>query len=70
VTCKITIVTNYVFPPIPTRQFDWSARFDNYEAGDPIGYGYTEVDAIRDLIDIWDDLREEDAMKGSEDEPA
>ncbi len=45
------IVTNFWAKPIPPRQFDWSATFDGYEGGDPIGYGRTEQDAINDLID-------------------
>lgn len=39
-------------PPIgPTRSMDWNAISDNYEAGDPIGYGATEAEAIADLLD-------------------
>lgn len=44
------IITNFVYPPIPLRYFDWSAVTDNYEGGDPIGYGSTEQEAINDLI--------------------
>ncbi len=33
------------------RSFDWTAVDDNYEPGQPIGYGETEQDAINDLID-------------------
>ncbi len=43
------IITEYVFPPIPNRNFDWSAVTDNYEPGCPIGYGPTEQAAIDDL---------------------
>jgi hypothetical protein len=50
------IVTHYWPPPIPSRQFDWTAVTDNYEGGDgcderpgPIGHGRTEVEAIEDL---------------------
>ena len=49
------IVTSYVFPPIPTRAFDWSAVTDNYEPGCPIGYGATEADAIADLLSLLDE---------------
>lgn len=46
------IVTQYVYPPIPTRDFDWSAVDDEtYDEGEPIGYGRTEIEAIRDLLD-------------------
>lgn len=43
------IVTQFVCLPIPDRRFDWSAVTDNYEGGDPIGYGSTEAEAIADL---------------------
>lgn len=49
------IVTEYVYPPIPERQFDWIATYEGYEPGEPIGYGSTEAEAIRDLKDITDD---------------
>ena len=38
-----------VFPPIPSRAFDYSAATDNYEPGQPIGYGPTEEAALADL---------------------
>ena len=43
------IKTNYEHPPIPLRQFDWSAVYDNYEPGDYVGHGETEEKAIADL---------------------
>lgn len=46
------IVTEHWKKPIPRdigRKYDWSATFDNYEPGDPIGYGATELEAIQDL---------------------
>ena len=46
------IRTEYVFPPIPVRSFDWSAVDDDtYEPGCPIGWGPTEAFAIEDLMD-------------------
>jgi hypothetical protein len=44
------IVTHFVCPPIPDRRFDWQATFDDYEGGDPIGFGRTEDEAIEDLV--------------------
>ncbi len=44
-----TVRTDYVYPPIPIRDFDWQAITDNYEPGCPIGYGQTEDEAIADL---------------------
>jgi hypothetical protein len=49
------IITEHVYPPIPTREFDWSAVSDNYEPGAPIGWGKTEADAIADLRDQMED---------------
>jgi len=43
------IITEFIYPPIPNRRFDWSAVTDNYEPGCPIGYGPTEQAAIDDL---------------------
>lgn len=44
------IITSYDFPPIPDRNFDWSAIRYDYDPGDIIGYGSTEKEAINDLI--------------------
>lgn len=46
---SMKIITDFWMKPIPLRQFDWQAVTDNYEGGDPIGYGTTEEDAIVDL---------------------
>lgn len=43
------IVTEFVNPPIPLRHFDWSAHFEGYEPGDPLGHGATKADAIAAL---------------------
>jgi hypothetical protein len=50
----LTIQTSYSPPPIPVRQFDWSAVYENYEPGDAIGRGETEPEAIGDLKDQLD----------------
>ena len=49
------IETSFVYPPIPIRTCDWQATFDNYEPGDPIGWGATEQEAIEDLLAQVDD---------------
>lgn len=36
--------------PIPQRQHDWEATFEDYEPGCPIGHGRTKEDAINDLM--------------------
>jgi hypothetical protein len=43
------IITEYVHPPIPIRQWDWSAKRDGDDEGGRVGYGATEQDAIDDL---------------------
>lgn len=53
------IVTNFVFPPIPIRQFDWLAVFDNYDGAEdsrcPVGFGRTEAEAVADLLENAED---------------
>ena len=44
------IVTDHVYPPIPSRMYDWSAVRDGYEPGDLIGWGATEEEAKRNLV--------------------
>jgi hypothetical protein len=48
------IITGIVFPPIPVRQFDWSAVFEGYEPGMHVGYGPNEEAAKADLIEQWE----------------
>jgi hypothetical protein len=48
------IITKYDPPPIPQRQFDWSAVDENYEPGMPIGYGLTRAAAIIDLKELME----------------
>lgn len=45
------IVTHYWAKPIPPRQFDWSAMFDDSDDEGPVGYGATEAEAIQDLTE-------------------
>lgn len=44
------IITHFVNPPIPYRQFDWCAYFDGEEEIGDYGYGRTEEEAVNDLI--------------------
>ncbi len=45
------IITNFESPPIPIRNYDWSAWYEDYDEGDSIGFGKTEEEAIKDLIE-------------------
>lgn len=47
----IKIRVSAEFPPIPDNQYDYMATLDDYEPGDPIGYGPTVEAAIQDLKD-------------------
>jgi hypothetical protein len=51
----VKIKTNFEYPPIPIRDFDWSAIDDDtYDGAEdshcPIGWGRTEEEAIADLM--------------------
>lgn len=57
----VTIKTNFVNPPIPMRQFDWSAYDSEKWDGDPevktsVGWGKTEQEAIADLLEQLGEL--------------
>jgi len=43
------IKTTYDPPPIPVRNCDWSATWEDYDLGVPIGYGATEKEALIDF---------------------
>ena len=50
----MTIHTQFIQPPILDRNFDWSATDDSYEPSDLIGYGSTEQEAIKSLMEQQD----------------
>lgn len=45
------IVTSFVYPPIPCRDWDWQAVFEGFEPGDAVGWGQTEQQAIENLLE-------------------
>lgn len=45
------ITTSHDCPPIPVRDYDWSALREDWDKGDFIGYGITEQEAIDDLLE-------------------
>lgn len=49
------IGTSFVFPPIPTRAFDWQAFVVDMEDESPVGYGATEAEALEELNQILED---------------
>ena len=44
------ILISYDYPPIPIRDYDWSAIREDYDEGDLIGHGETEQKAIDSLV--------------------
>lgn len=51
-----TIVTSHNRPPIPSRNFDWSAHVDELGADcSPCGHGATEAEAVAELIELLED---------------
>lgn len=52
---EMKIRTSYVYPPIPTRRFDWAAWVDGHEESGQVGYGATEAEAIEELREMLDD---------------
>lgn len=49
------IRTSNIRPPIPMRTFDWHAFYDGQEESGPSGFGRTEAEAIKDLIEQTED---------------
>lgn len=49
------IVTDFVYPPIPVRKFDWCAYYDGTDPEGPAGWGHTEKEAILDLKALDDE---------------
>ena len=45
-------------PPIPIRDYDWSACREDWDEGQPIGHGRTEEEAIKDLLQQEEDNEE------------
>ena len=63
---NLVIHTTHEQPPIPIRDFDWSAVTDDYDCDcdqdgffstDPVGHGRTEQDAINDLLEQLEDAQ-------------
>lgn len=44
------VITEFVCPPIPIRSFDWAATGEDYEPGDVVGHGETEIAAVEDYL--------------------
>lgn len=65
------INVDFIYPPIPIRDFDWQATWDGDEPDDNgqmlHGHGRTPLDAIRELLDsteMYEEIKAEYATKG------
>ena len=48
---KNDIITDHIYPPVPERNYDWSARFEYHDGDtDLTGHGETEEAAVLDLL--------------------
>jgi hypothetical protein len=52
---KIVVTRESVIPPFVGLGLDYSAKYEDYELGDPIGFGADEFDAVADLRDQIDE---------------
>ena len=50
-----TIITVHEHPPTPIRSHDWRATRPDSDEHGPCGWGATEVQAVRDLLEQEDD---------------
>jgi hypothetical protein len=50
------IVTEYNYPSIPVRDYDWRAYREGWDLDELIGYGKTKEQAIQDLLDQEQEL--------------
>lgn len=57
------IITSNIYPPIPDRSHDWGAYYDGKEEDGYKGFGATEAEAIRDLVENYE-TDEEIALYG------
>ena len=60
----MNIVTRCIYPPIPTRSFDWIAYEEGNEEG-TVAYGATEQEAVDELQDLQETM---DSVTEMEDE--
>jgi hypothetical protein len=48
----MSVITECVYPPIPTRDYDWCAYLEGDEENGPYGRGPTERDALINLAEM------------------
>jgi hypothetical protein len=56
-TRRGTLITALCYPPIPIRDFDWCAYYeDDVEDSSKYGWGRTEAEAVAELKAIEEDF--------------
>lgn len=48
---RYKVSVSHVAPPVPSRDFDYQARVDDYEDDSPVGHGRTPGAALVELIE-------------------
>ncbi len=46
------VIASNICPPIPSRDYDWVAHREGWDLGEPIGYGATKEEAIKELLEM------------------
>lgn len=54
----LRICTEFVYPPIPDRNYDWQAWVEGEEESNICGRGRTESDAVAELLATLEEVRE------------
>jgi hypothetical protein len=58
----VSVSVEFVYPPIPSRRWDYCARFSNDEREQPdYGWGASAEDAIDDLVRSYDAPEQKEA---------
>ena len=47
-----TIKTKYWAKPVPDHRYDWEATLPDMNEDSPVGFGYSELEAISNLLRI------------------
>lgn len=52
---RFVIITECIFPPVPSRKYDWAAYLEGTEESGKCGFGETEMEAIRGLAELLEE---------------
>lgn len=62
---EVVLVVTHVYPPIPSRHFDWCAYQDGEEESGNYGWGKTDIEAIYDWKEQYGEYDRVKSSKGS-----